>query len=47
MKATNDLRPVDLTSAIMKVFERVVLSQLQRFVADFLDPLRFAYRSGI
>ena len=46
VKATNDLRPVDLTSAIMKVFERVVLSQLQRFVADFLDPLRFAYRRG-
>ena len=44
--ATNNLRPVDLTSAIMKVFERVVLSQMQSFVADFLDPLRFAYRRG-
>ena len=40
----NDLRPVALTSAIMKVFERVVLSQLQNLLADFLDPFQFAYR---
>ena len=26
--------------------ERVVLSQLQSLVADFLDPLQFAYRRG-
>ena len=44
VKAMSDLRPVALTSAVMKVFERVVLSQLQRLVADFLDPLQFAYR---
>ena len=43
----SDLRPVALTSAIMKTFERVVLSQLQSLVADFLDPLQFAYRKGI
>ena len=44
VKAMSDLRPVALTSAVMKVFERVVLSQLQRLVADFLGPLQFAYR---
>ena len=49
MKVMNDLRPVALTSAIVKVFERVVLSQLQNLVADFLDPLQFAYsrRRGV
>ena len=46
MKVMNELRPVALTSAIMKVFERVVLSQLQSLVANFLDPLQFAYRRG-
>ena len=30
----------------MKVFERVVLSQLQSLVADFLDPLQSACRRG-
>ena len=44
-----NLRPVALTSTIMKVFERVVLSQLQSLVADFLDPFQFAYsrRRGV
>ena len=46
VKAMSDLRPVALTSAIMKTFERVVLSQLQSLVADFLVPLQFAYRKG-
>ena len=46
MKAMNDLRPVALTSAILKVFERVVLSQLQTLVTDFLASLQFAYRRG-
>lgn len=46
VKVMNDLRPVALTSAIMKVFKRVVLSHLQRLVADLLDPLQFAYRGG-
>ena len=42
VKVMNDLlRPVALTSAILKVFERDVLAQLQsRPVADFLDPLK-------
>ena len=46
VKVMSDLRPVALTSTIMKVFERVVLSQLQSLVADFLDPLQSAYRRG-
>ena len=41
----NDLRPVALTSSVMKVFERFVLRRLQFLVRDFLDPLQFAYRS--
>ena len=41
----NDLRPVALTSCVMKVFERVVLVHLQKQVADHIDPLQFAYRS--
>ena len=44
VKVMSDLRPVALTSTIMQVFERVVLSQLQSLVADFLDPLQSAYR---
>jgi hypothetical protein len=43
--AMNDLRPVALTSAVMKVLERLVLRHLQVLVSDFLDPLQFAYRS--
>ena len=38
VKSMNDLRPVALTSAAMKVFERVVLIHFQAFVTDFLDP---------
>ena len=40
---TNDLRPVALTSAVMKVFERVVLIRYQVLVTDFPDPWQFAY----
>ena len=42
----NDLCPVALTSAIMKVCERVVLSRLQVLVADFIDLWQLAYRKG-
>ena len=41
----NDLRPVALTSSVIKVFEKFVLRRLQVLVSDFLDPLQFAYRS--
>ena len=40
----NDLRPVALTSCVMKVFEKVVLSHLQAEVAAFMDPFQFAYQ---
>ena len=42
----NDLRPVALTSAVMKVCERVVLCKLEKLVKDYLDPLQFAYRKN-
>ena len=42
----NDLRPVALTSAVMKVCERVVLCKLEKLIKDYLDPLQFAYRKN-
>ncbi|XP_077984681.1 uncharacterized protein LOC144439278 [Glandiceps talaboti] len=42
----NDLRPVALTSALMKVCERIVLKQLNSLVSNFTDPLQFAYRQN-
>ena len=42
----NDLRPVALTSAVMKVSERVVLCKLEKLVKDYIDPLQFAYRKS-
>ena len=40
----NDLRPVALTSSVIKVLERIVLKRLESLVDPFLDPLQFAYR---
>ena len=42
----NDLRPEVLTSAVIKVCERVVLSKLEKLVKDCIDPLQFAYRKN-
>ena len=42
----NDLHPVALTYAVMKVCERVVLCKLEKLVKDYLDPLQFAYRKN-
>ena len=42
----NDLRPVALTSAVMKVCKRVVLCKLEKLVKDYIDPLQFAYRKN-
>ena len=42
----NDLGPVALTSAVMKVCERVVLCKLEKLVKDYIDPLEFAYRKN-
>ena len=41
----NDLRPVALTPAIMKVFERFVLELLLNEVKEQFDPLQFAYKA--
>ena len=41
----NDLRPVALPSAVMKVFKRVVLKNLKVVVEDFLDHFQFACRA--
>ena len=42
----NDLRPVALTSYVMKTFERVVRLQLQPQAADLMDPFQFAYQKN-
>ena len=42
----NDLRPVALTSAVMKVCECVVLCKLEKLVKDYINPLQFAYRKN-
>ena len=44
ISSLNDLRPVALTSAVMKVCERVVLCKLDSLVKDYIDLLQFAYR---
>eukprot|EP00061_Rhincodon_typus_P016862 g45294.t1 len=40
----NELRPVILTSRIMKCFERVVMVHFNLSLPGCLDPLQFAYR---
>ena len=44
ISSLNDLRPVALPSAVMRVCERVVLCKLDSLVKDYIDPLQFAYR---
>ena len=46
ISSINDLRPVALTSAVMKVCEHVVLCKLEKLVKDYIDPLQFAYRKN-
>uniref|UniRef100_A0A671TU97 Reverse transcriptase domain-containing protein n=1 Tax=Sparus aurata TaxID=8175 RepID=A0A671TU97_SPAAU len=41
----NDLRPVALTSTVMKCFEKIFLKQLLCEVSPLLDPNQFAYRA--
>ena len=41
----NDLRPVALTSIIMKCFEKIVLNLLREEVNKKLDPMQFAYKA--
>ena len=42
----NDLRPIAMTSTVMKIFERIVLNIIVPEVAEFIDPLQFAYRKN-
>ena len=41
----NDLRPVALTSVVMKSVERLVLKLLKSVTLSYLDPLQFAYQA--
>ncbi|XP_062849705.1 uncharacterized protein LOC134311986 [Trichomycterus rosablanca] len=43
----NDFRPVALTSHLMKTLERIILNHLRPIVDTTLDPLQFAYKTGI
>lgn len=46
-KDLSSYRPVALTSHLMKTLERLVLVHLRPLVSPSLDPLQFAYQSGI
>ncbi|XP_061565200.1 uncharacterized protein LOC133419796 [Cololabis saira] len=45
-KVLNDLRPVALTSLVMKAMERIVKNSITQYVEPLMDPLQFAYRAG-
>ena len=42
----NSLRPVALTSAVMKICQCMVLCKLEKLVKDYIDPLQFAYKKN-
>ena len=46
MSQLNDYRPVALTSVVMKVFERLVLTYLKACTGHLRDPLQFAYSAN-
>lgn len=42
----NDYRLIDLTSAVMKSFERIILKHLKIVTTPLMDPYQFAYRAN-
>ena len=46
VKALNDIRPVVLTSVVMNVLERLVLTYMKYVANPSKDPLQFAYREN-
>ncbi|XP_073727635.1 uncharacterized protein [Misgurnus anguillicaudatus] len=45
-KDLGDYRPVALTSHLMKILERLVLTHMRPLVSPLMDPLQFAYQPG-
>ncbi len=45
-KTLNDLRPVALTSLVMKAMERILKHHIIRATDFLIDPLQFAYCAG-
>ena len=41
----NDLRPIALTSTLVKILERIVLDHFMPTCQPHLDPMQFAYRA--
>ncbi|XP_063324368.2 GTPase IMAP family member 8-like [Pelmatolapia mariae] len=44
-KSLNDLRPVALTSQVMKAMEKIIKQHIVRAADPLMDPLQFAYRA--
>ena len=42
----NELRPVALTTVVLKTWERFVLAQFKLFVQDSLDPFQITYQNN-
>lgn len=42
----NDLRPIGLTSLIMKILEKMIKNEILTAIEGKLDPLQFAYQAG-
>ena len=45
VKEMNDLRPIALTSTLVKILERIVMNHFIPTCQPYLDPLQFTYRS--
>ena len=42
----NDLRPIALTSVLMKCLEKLIKSLMKPYISKYEDPLQFAYQEG-